>query len=85
MKIQFDIPDYNEERGFVFSWEDNFNITVKVKNDSVHVIANKDGLLSLAKHLVTLAQDDFPSGYHIHLDDLNSLEEGSNELIIIKE
>jgi len=42
------------------------------------------GLISLANHLLNLAQDDFPKGYHFHLDDYGCFEEGSNELIIEK-
>ena len=41
----------------------------------------KSGLISLARHLLTLAQDSVPKHSHIHLDEYNSLEEGSAELI----
>jgi hypothetical protein len=46
--------------------------------------ANKEGLLSLANHLLNLAQDKIPSGYHMHFDENNSLEEGSLDLILEK-
>jgi hypothetical protein len=31
-----------------------------------------------------LAQQDIPLGYHAHFDDINSLEEGSCQLIVEK-
>ena len=38
----------------------------------------------MANHLLTLAQDEIEEGAHIHLDEYNSLEEDSVELIIEK-
>lgn len=64
-------------------WEDGFSIAVKVENNAVTISANKQGLLSLANHLTALAQDNTP-GTHIHLDEHNSLEESSTELIVEK-
>lgn len=46
--------------------------------------ANREGLISLARHILLLAQDDVPNGSHFHLDEFNSLENGSLELIISK-
>ena len=48
------------------------------------IIANKEGLTSLANHLLNLAQDNVPRGYHLHFDESNSLKDGSSELIIEK-
>ncbi len=64
-------------------WEDGFSIAVKIEDNTVIVTANREGLLSLANHLVTLAQEP-TSRDHFHLDEYNSLEEGSAELIIEK-
>ena len=64
-------------------WEDGFSIAVKVECNAVTIAANKEGLLSLANHLTSLAQDNAPSA-HFHLDEHNSLEENSVELIIEK-
>ena len=64
-------------------WEDGFEIAVKIENNAVTITANKEGLLSLANHLTALAQDNTP-GAHFHLDEHNSLEENSAELIIEK-
>lgn len=64
-------------------WEDGFSIAVKVENNAVTISANKEGLLSLANHLRALAQDN-AQGTHIHLDEYNSLDENSTELIVEK-
>ena len=61
-------------------WEDGFTIKVKVEENTVVISANKEGLLSLAKHLADLA--DAEVGSHIHYDEYNSLEEDSSEMII---
>ena len=64
-----------------FNWIEGFNIKVNTADDEVVISANKQGLMSLASHLVALAKDDTP-GAHIHLDEFNSLEENSSQLII---
>ncbi len=63
-------------------WVDGFEIRVSIENGEVVLSSNKEGLLSLAKHLTALA-DEMP-GSHIHYDEQNSLGEGSAELIIEK-
>ena len=66
-----------------FKWIDGFEIKVEIQNDNeVLVATNKEGLLSLANHLITLAQK--APGSHFHLDQHNSLEEGSAQLVIEK-
>ena len=64
-------------------WEDGFSIAVKIEKSTVTITANKEGLLSLANHLTALAQDN-ATGAHFHLDEHNSLEENSTELIVEK-
>ena len=61
-------------------WKDGFIINVKHNSDTVTLSANREGLLSLAKQLTALASE-LP-GTHIHYDSYNSLEDGSDELII---
>ena len=56
-------------------------ISVNALGNEVAIRANKSGLISLARHLLTLVQDSVPKHSHIHLDEYNSLEEGSAELI----
>ena len=66
----------------ITEWIDGFEIRTAVKNDSVVISANREGLLSLARHLTALAEGE--PGDHIHYDEYNSLEEGSAEIIIEK-
>ena len=63
-------------------WVDGFEIRVSIENGEAVISANKEGLLSLAKHLTALAEE--MPGSHIHYDEQNSLGEGSAELIIEK-
>ena len=63
-------------------WEEGFMISVSLNGDTATVSANREGLLSLANHLISLAEE--APGSHIHLDRYNSLENGSAELIIEK-
>ena len=63
-------------------WVDGFEIRVNIENGEAVISTNKEGLLSLAKQLAALAEED--PGSHIHYDQYNSLEEGSAELIIEK-
>lgn len=64
-------------------WVDGFEIRVKVDHGAVVITANREGMLSLAKQLTALAEA--APGQHIHYDDYNSLEEGSAEMIIVRE
>ena len=63
-------------------WEDNSTIKVRVENNATIISANTGGLVSLAKIMNMLSEE--PGGYHIHLDQYNSLEDESGELIIEK-
>ena len=64
-------------------WVDGFEIRVKIDHDAVVISANKEGMLSLAKQLTALAEA--APGQHIHYDEYNSLEDGSTEMIIVRE
>ena len=61
-------------------WVDGFEIRTAAENGEIVISANREGMISLAKQLTALA-DGIP-GDHIHYDVLNSLEEGSAEMII---
>ncbi len=61
-------------------WEEGFTIDVRVADGAAVIRANREGLLSLANHLRTLAGE--PAGSHIHLDTQNALEDGSAGLIL---
>ena len=61
-------------------WKEGFKISFSIAGNSAILSANKEGLLSLAAHLVALAEDR--PGNHIHYGDNNSLEDNSAELVI---
>ena len=63
-------------------WVDGFTIDVDCQGGTVTLKANKEGLLSLARQMIALSNEE--AGSHIHYDEYNSLEEGSAELIIEK-
>lgn len=81
---EMEIIDYNNNDGLQLIWDKNFEISVTVNGKEVEIKANNSGLLSLARHLITLAQNNVPDGSHFHLDEYNSLETGSSDLIISK-
>ena len=84
MEVKLIIPEYSKNSGIVSEWEHGFNIETSIQENVINITANKEGLISLAKLLLFLAQDDVPNGAHVHYDEYNSLEEGSCELIIEK-
>lgn len=77
-------PKYSSSDGLRLDWVNGFEIKSNVSEDGMVIKANKEGLLSLANNLANLAQSDVPIGTHIHLDSLNSLEDGSDNIIIEK-
>ena len=64
-------------------WIDGFTIKTAATSNEILICANKEGLLSLAEICKSLAMCEDCT--HIHLDEYNSLEGGSLELIISKE
>jgi hypothetical protein len=81
-EIKISIPEY--DNGVKCVWEENFKIKTTAPFDTLTIEANRDGLISLARHILHLAQDAVPNGSHFHFDEYNSLENGSLELIISK-
>lgn len=77
------VPTYDGEK-FSFVWEENFSINCSIDNNSITIEANKEGLISLARHLLELAQENVPEFEHIHFDEYNSLDDNSVELIIVR-
>ena len=61
-------------------WVDGYEVSVLVCDGKTTISANREGLLSLASILTDLA-DEQP-GAHVHLDEHNCLEDGSNELVV---
>lgn len=84
MEIKIEVPPFKVDKGIKYKWENSFEIETKYKSGVIMIIANKEGLISLANHLLNLAQAEVPSGHHLHFDEYNSLENNSLELIIQK-
>ena len=78
------IPIY-EGKGLDFIWEENSIISTKIDNDTIVVKANRDGLVSLARHLLTLAQDNVPNNRPIDFDPECGLESGSTSIVFVKD
>ena len=64
------------------NWVDDFSISADIDGDTARIVANTEGLISLANILLALAEEN--PGAHLHLDEYNSLEDGSVELVIEK-
>lgn len=64
------------------NWVDDFRISADIDGDTARIVANTEGLISLANILLALAKEN--PGAHLHLDEYNSLEDGSVELVIEK-
>lgn len=79
-KITIEIPEYDSNKGMEYLWEDGFEIRTEVSGSAIKISANREGLISMATHLLTLAE--MPIRGHLHYDDINSLEDGSVELVI---
>lgn len=75
------VPEYNPDSGITLHWEPGARIGAAESHRAVAIRADRAGLVSLARHLLTLAQEGVPRGFHLHLDDSNGLEAGSVELI----
>ena len=92
MKAIIEFPDFVPGYGIQYHWVGNSQISISFDEDTVVIKANKDGLLSLANHLLNLSQDSVPKNYHIHFDDLNvhfddlngGVERGSFGVVIEK-
>lgn len=84
MNLEINLPVYSEELGLRSAWEPGFEIAVKVTRSEAVISANKQGLISLAKQLLILAQDEAPKGSHFHMDETNALEPESISLILEK-
>ena len=81
-EIKISIPEYDD--GLEFDWDSLSKVKTSVPFNTLTIEANREGLISLARHILLLAQENVPDGCHFHLDEYNSLEIGSIELIISK-
>ena len=83
MDIQLTLPEYSGQ-GVQLDWEEGLEIKVELTNAQIILSANKARLISLAKHMLNLAQEMVPAGCHLHFDEHISLEKGSIEIVIEK-
>jgi hypothetical protein len=81
MKITIEIEPAQTNGALKLRWISGYEIHSKIQGNEVSIKANKEGLESLAAHLMALAQESINPGHHLHLDSMNSLEDGSCELI----
>jgi hypothetical protein len=86
MKIELEIPQYSPKEGLHLIYEPDSVIKADydAKNQLIEIAANRSGLLSLAKHLIQLADEKVPKGEHFHLDEFDFLEKGSKEVVFLK-
>lgn len=69
---------------FKYEWEEDFEVEIRIEKDTVLINANKAGLISLAHQLLNLAHEEIKEGDVLEYNEKNSLEEGSNRLVIQK-
>lgn len=81
--MHINVPQYSEN-GLSFVWEDGFSVKCSIDDNCATIEANRQGLISLARHLLALAQEEVPQFTHLHLDEFNSLEDNSSELILVR-
>jgi len=84
MRITIDVPDHTDEEGIPIVFEDEYHIRVWFDISSVVVEANQSGMITLARTLLSLACNDVPSGYHIHLDSGFVLGDDSVNLTLMR-
>jgi hypothetical protein len=78
------VDRYGED-GLRFSWVDDYKLQARWLGDEVVIQGDAAGLETLARHLLALAQDGVPSGFHSHLESGIGLETGSCGLVLERE
>ena len=73
--MNIDVPAY-EEHGLCFEWEPAYSIKCTVDNGSVYLEANRDGLVSLVRHLLMLAQEIVQGAEGIRLENMAQTQRG---------
>lgn len=82
--ILLTIPSH-DTGGFDFIWEDNSIIKTSINKDVFIVTANKEGLISLGRHLIALAQQNIKDTDYLSFDEFNDLEKGSKRIAFVKD
>ncbi|MDH4226933.1 MAG: hypothetical protein OEV59_04150 [Deltaproteobacteria bacterium] len=83
-KFIFQYDRYDSATGVLYEVENNMVVKFSVSNNECTISANREGLLSLAKSLIKLADNNVPEGAHYHLDAGVFLEESSVDVVIEK-
>lgn len=85
MKITLDIP-YYDGNGLDVVWETGSKYVIKIADNNVIILANKNALVSIAKQMLYMAYNDLPKGSHVHYDSFfTKMNEEEYELVIEKE
>ncbi|MDA1368276.1 hypothetical protein [Glycomyces algeriensis] len=83
------VKPYDRSTGVVSWWEPNAQLSVSIVEFSfgreIDIQGNRDGLVSLARFLLTLAQDEVPNGRDILLDSEELDGESETLRILIQE
>lgn len=67
MEYVIRVPERDPTNGLQFEWDNGFEIEVNVSDSEISIRANEAGLISLSRHLLTLAQPSTDTGSPIHL------------------
>jgi hypothetical protein len=82
MRSSIEVGEYSMQGGIELKWFGDFEIRVSISGTEVAILANPDGLRSLAQHLMSLAQDGVPDGAHVHFEPGLELEDNSASLVL---
>jgi hypothetical protein len=80
--VTFEIPLYIPGRGLDYHGMTSGAFEVALGSNEICINADKEGLLTLARFLINLAQDGVPAGKHVHFDPGVELTEGSVGLVV---
>ena len=80
--FEFTFPDYEPDRPVPLEWDEGSEAMVRIEGDVVVLKANPAGLQSLARHLLTLAQEGVPEDTRITLNSFNGLTNNSYEVVV---
>jgi hypothetical protein len=64
MKMELEVPDY--DNGLHMVWDSGFEIRAVIEGGLIHILANRAGLISLARLMLTLADERVHEGSHWH-------------------
>jgi hypothetical protein len=68
---------------FVLAWsQDDYCLSVEIHENEVVIVGDQNGLSNLGIQLLSLARNDVFSGYHLHFDKGQFLDDNSTNLIL---